>query len=222
MTALTRTARTRAVSSSGAPTAAAQAASASDRRPGALAGGQSGSGPLLIWTEGSAGTGDVYLQPLNSSGAMQGTATAITMEANADGTLDAVVFPSGGAIVFGALVDGVHPEVRFRAIDDTGMPTGDERVLGTGKDGSIAAFAGGFVVSYRTVASGTTPPEIHVLLVSALGDVVEDIMLVQAAPSGGRTTIRVSGDGQIAVTWANATDTGVDVQLAFLSCGTGG
>ncbi len=222
MTALTRTARTRALDITGAPTADAQTASGDARTPGQLALGEIGSGPVLLWTEGSAGAGEVYVQLLRSSGATSGTATPISTEANADGTIDAVLHPSGGAVVFGALVGGVRSEVRFRPLDTAGAPTSDERVLATGTDASIAAFAGGYAISYRAAASGTTPPEVHLLLVDAVGDVVDDIVVSQAAEHGGRTTVRVSGDGQIAVAWADQAETGTNIQLAHIACGTGG
>jgi hypothetical protein len=222
MVALTRTARDRMLDTMGVPSGAAQTASAAERQPGQLAGGELASGPHLVWTEGMDGIGEVYLQPLTSSGASDGAATAISAEANADGTIDAVLHPSGGAVVFGALVDGVRSEVRFRAFDGDGTPSGDERVMGNGSDASIASFAGGYAISYRAAASETTPPQIHLLLADLVGDVVEDLIIADAAPSGGRTTVRVSGDGQIAVAWADRADPGTDIDVALITCGSGG
>lgn len=219
MTALTRTVRVRALDTSGAPTGPAQTASASDHRPGQLAIGELSDGPVLVWTEGSDGTGEVYLQPLTESGAADGAATALSIEANADGTIDAALFPSGGAIVFGALVEGVRRDVRFRALDGEGTPLGDERVLGNGTDASIAAFAGGYAVSYRTAGAA---PEIHLVLVSSVGEVLDEIMVSGAAAGGGRTTLRASGDGRVAIAWADHTDTGVNIELAYVTCGAGG
>lgn len=216
----TRSVRAQRVGADGAPIGASAVAS-SGHRFGALVLGELAAGPALLYptTEDTAGGPEtrVYVQGLTAAGAMRGGALRIDQEGNADGTVDAALFPSGGAVVFGVLVGGVRSEVRFRALDGEGGLVGDERILAQGTDASIAAFAGGYAVSYRASAS---PAEIRLLLVSNLGDVVAELPVAQAQLAGGRTTVRVSGDGNIAVAWAD-TDTQTAISVARVACGGG-
>jgi hypothetical protein len=57
------------------------------------------------------------------------------------------------------------------------------------------------------------------LLVSALGEVLDDVVVAQAQDSGGRTTLRVSGDGQIGISWADRQSAGTDIRFALVRCG---
>lgn len=220
-----RLVRAQRVSLDGAPAGEAATASTAGHRPGALVLAELAAGPVLLYTsaiDGPAGPETrLFMQDLTSAGAMRGAARPIDEEANADGTLDAFLTSSGGAVVFGALVGGVRSEVRFRAFDAAGAPLGDERILAQGTDASIAAFAGGYAVSYRAAASGEAPAEVRLLLVSELGDLITDVTVAQAMLEGGRTTVRVSGDGQIAIGWADSTPSQTDVRLARVACGAG-
>jgi hypothetical protein len=145
----------------------------------------------------------------------------LNAESNADGTVDAA-FVGGGAVVFGALVEASLRQVRFRAVDDMGAPLGDERALtvfpSVGTDASIAAFAGGYVVTYRRLPGEGMPAQIRLLLVTELGDVVSETTVADAAVSGGRTTVRVSGEGRMAVSWADVIEGATVVRLALLRC----
>ncbi len=212
----TRTARARPLDASASPTAAAETASAVGQRPSQIASGTLADGPVLIWME----AGTIVMQPITTSGATRLLASRLDAESNAEGAVDAALGANGGAVVFGALVDGVRHEIRFRALDASGALVGDERVLAAGTDASIAAFAGGYAVSYRAPASGETPAEVRLAFVDELGTVLRETPIVQALPEGGRTTLRVSGDGQIAIAWADRSSTSTDVRVAFVRCGT--
>lgn len=214
-----RTARARPLALDGTPMGTAGTASGAGRRPGQLALGELEAGPVLLWSDGIAGSGEVYLQGLTSAGATRGSATPISTEANADGSVDAALFPTGGAVVFGVLVAGVRHEVRFRALDRNGALLRDERILANGTDASITPFAGGYAVSYRSLPSGETPAQIRLLLVDSFGDVVDDQVVIPTVRGGGRTTIRASADGQLAIAWAEAVSAGTDVKVALVSCG---
>ena len=220
-----RVVRVRELGSDGAPTGSASAASDPAHQPAALVMGELSAGPVLLYpstVQGSSGPETrIFLQGLTSTGGMRGSAMPLDRSAIADGTLDASLAPSGGAVVFGVLVGGARHEVRFRAVGGDGMPLRDERVLVEGTDASIAAFAGGYAVSYRAPASGATPAQVRLLLLNELGDVVAEEPVADAMPEGGRTTVRVAGDGQIAVAWADSTGDETSVRLALIACGGG-
>lgn len=225
MVALTRSGRARTIAADGTASGAVQTTTAAANRPGQIAIGELDAGPVLVWSEGVGGSGDVLMQGLDASGARRGEVSTLSVEGNADGTVDAALGVSGGAVVFGVLVGGVRSEVRFRALDMEGAFVGDERILtegaAVGTDGSIAPFAGGYVVSYRALPAGGSPAQIRVLLVDAFGDVLETIPVADAAESGGRTTVRVTGDGQIGVAWADDADAGTEIRFGLLRCGGG-
>ncbi len=221
MAALTRVARAQRVASDGTPMGTPGTASSSGQRPGQLATGELDGGPVLIWSEGIGGSAAVYLQGITTSGGTRGARARVNTEDNADGTVDAALLPGGGAVVFGVLVEGVRREVRFREVPPDGAPTAaqPERVLAAGTGASIARFAGGYAVSYRAPASGETPAQVHLMLVDVNGDVLADLPVLDAAADGARTTVRVSGDGQIAIAWADRAAAGTDVRAAVVRCG---
>ncbi len=206
MVAGTRTAKTHLLSSGGAPSGSVQTVSSPGQSPTTPILSPLMGGPGVAWAEvGSSGT-DVILQRLDMSGATTGGPITLSTEHNADGAVDMATDEGGGAVVFGTLVGGVRPEVRFRPIDGTGMPTGPERILTMapeqGRDPSIAMFAGGYVVSYRAIAdTGLSQPEIRLAFVDRLGNVVTRTSVTNCVALGGRTTVRVAGDGTILVGW---------------------
>lgn len=216
-----RKARVLPIEGDGSPAGTAGTVTSAGQRPGSLALGELADGPVLVYSESvGGGGGEIWLQGITPSGAARGSAKPLTVETNADGTVDAAVGPTGGAVVFGAIVGGVRREVRFRALDGDGELVGDERVLGEGSDASIAAFAGGYVVSYRAPAEAEA--EIRLLLVNPQGDRVQEVLVSEALPQGGRTTVRVSGDGRIAVAWADSSTGGTSIRAAVVACGNDG
>jgi hypothetical protein len=206
--------RMRALGADAVPFAAPSTASST--RPAPFASGELSDGPALLWADPD--TKDVMLQKITTEGATRGTTSVISLESNADGTLDAALTPAGGAVVFGALVSGARREVRFRALDASGAPIDTERVIGAGSDASIAAFAGGFAVSYRASSFRSAPPQIRIAFVTALGDVIVQAAVADALDEGGRTSVRASGDGQLAIAWADRSVSGTDVRAALVSC----
>jgi hypothetical protein len=218
---LARSVRVRTIADDGTPTGSAQIASDDAHSPGQVALAETSEGPVLLYGALDGEVTRLFLQPLTDSGAIEGAFRTLDEEMNADGTVDAALTSSGGAVVFGTLTGGVRPEVRFRALAGNGAPIGDERILRDGSGASIAYFAGGFVVSYRAPASGEDGPQVRALLVDQLGEVVLDVPVADASLEGGRTTVSVSGDGQIAIAWADRAGGGMDMRAALLRCGGG-
>jgi len=224
MVAGTRTAKALPLSLDGSAAGPPQTVSMDGQRPGQVALGELGAGPVVLWSEGIGATQDLLLQGMTAAGARRGSPTTVTSESNADGTVDAALVPDlGGAVVFGVLVGGVRREVRFRAIDGDGAFSSDERSLltppATGTDASITRFAGGFAVAYRgDDGSGST--SIRLLLVDVLGEVLADVPVSAAQPGGGRVTIRATTSRQLAVAWADDTVDGVEIVTQIIRCGS--
>ena len=112
---------------------------------------------------------------------------------------------------------------RSRACDSAGACAGAERPLvsppTTASDASIAAFAGGFAVSYRADNGDGMGPQIMLALVDFIGEVHETIPVAPAAATGGRTTIRVTGTGDLAIAWADEGAASTDLFAQVIPCG---
>lgn len=215
----TRGARAIALETDGMVRGTVQTASATGALPGQLAAGELTDGPVLLWSEG----GDLLMQPLTAAGARSGSASTISAESNVDGTVDAALSVTGGAVVFGVSVGGVRNEVRFRAIDSAGGLVGDERVLvsppAIARDPSIVSFAGGFAISYRIDPMDGMGHRIQLLLVDAVGNRFDEMEVAGASAGGGRTTIRATGTGQLAIAWADQREGRLEITVALIRCG---
>lgn len=212
-----RTAHTRKLDADGVPTAEAQVASQSGESPsGDIALVTLVDGYGLLWNSASV----VRLQRLSSVGAATGSSEALTSE-NVNGGFDIAMTDTGGAIAYAATIGGSRREIRFRLLDDTGAVSASERIVTLapeqGEHPSIAAFAGGYLVSYRTRGAA---PMIRLALMSSTGDVLESVDVVEASSTGRQTVVRVSGDGQtILVTWVDdAEDSSVRGHWLRLRC----
>lgn len=193
---------TRVLSATGAPTAAATMASMMGDRVQAPTLAARSAGAVLAWGEPSRMPPAARVLALDAAGGPSGSPmVASDAVEGTDGTVDVTMGPLGGAVVYGVLVAGLRPELRFRALDDTGSPVESVRTVAeTGRDASIAAFGGGFVVSYR---SGAPDDVIRLAFLDAVGNGLGEIDLGPAEPQGGRTTVRVTDDGRILVAWAD-------------------
>ncbi|MGE0790744.1 MAG: hypothetical protein AB7S26_34035 [Sandaracinaceae bacterium] len=219
MVARTRQARALRLNTDGTANGGVQMVGTAGRSVGGLSLGELAAGPVVVWAEQGVGGQEVWLQPLTSDGANRGSPVALTASANSDGSIDVALGIDGGAVVFGVAVGGVRREVRFHAIAANGDLVGAERILTPdgGTDASIAAFAGGYAVTYRSPASPTS--QIVLLLVSALGAVLDEIPIQDASAGGGRTTVRVTGEGQIGISWADEAGGAIESHAALVRCG---
>lgn len=188
-----------------APTAAQRDASSAGQTISTPTLARRAGGLALAWVESATLTPNAMLQPLDANGAPVGAAHALSTEGNADGTIDLALDERGGAATFVASVAGVRPEVRARLLDDTGAPYDSERVITpapeSGRDASIAPLAGGYVIAYRALE--VTPPVLRIAFVANDLDVVTTLDVTPITPTGGRTTLRVTGEGRMLVGWAD-------------------
>ncbi len=176
-------------------------------------------GFVLAWVDSASATPSALLQPLDSGGAALGTPLPVSTENNADGTIDLAMNTSGGAAAFGVLVE-TRPEVRARAIDGSGQPTGPERVITraptAGRDASLDFFAGGYAVAYRAVDRPNA--QLEIALVTATLDVVGTIAVTGVAQSGGRISLRTTHDGSLVLAWADVDEETTTMRAARVRC----
>ena len=207
---------TRVVGATGAPTAAARTITTATNEVTRPTLGFRSAGAVLAWGESSSVPPAARVLALDAAGAASGSPVAASTEGNADGTSDITMDLFGGAMVFGATVI-VRPEVRIRLLDGTGTPSGSERAATTsaGRDASIASFGGGYLVSYR---SADAEPVIRLALLDAGGVFIDEYDLADAAAGGGRTTVRVTTEGRVLVTWADAGVAGTRIRAARVRC----
>ncbi len=207
---------TRVLAASGTPTAAERVITTSANEVVQPTLGARSAGAVLAWGEASSAPPAARVLSLDAAGASSGTPAVASTEGNADGTADLVMDRFGGAIVFGATVI-VRPEVRIRLLDETGAPVEAERAVtaSAGRDASIASFGGGYLVSYR---SADPVPVIRLALLDAQGVFIDEYDLADAAVGGGRTTVRVTTEGRVLVTWADAGVAGTRIRAARVVC----
>lgn len=216
----TRVLRTRVLSDSGAPMAAARTVTGAGSSPARPVLSRLGLDVLAAWVDAS---GFPVVQRIDATGAAVGTPVQIGAMANAAGTVDIYSNVLGGAVVWDVIVGGVRPEVHFMGLDSEGAPTGDERILTLapeqGRDPSIASLAGGFVVAYRAVMDDDiTEPTLRGALVDVFGDVVGSFDAGPLTDGGGRLTARASADGTVLVAWSDVTVFGTQFKAARIVC----
>jgi len=157
----------------------------------------------------------VWLQPIASDGTRAGLPVKLTDRVAAGSSIDLAQREDGGAAVYSIEIDG-RPQVRFRRLDRSGTPIGEERILiGTplrAQDASVFALAGGYAVVYRALPGGSvTETEVRMTFVSKDGSVMRDptgalqsFLIAPATVATSRLYVVVSVEGQIMVGWIDA------------------
>lgn len=185
-------------------------AASTGHKPKAMAMAQVGmENGVLAWVEEEESRG-VWLLSLDASGAPVGAPKQLTSLTSTGSSVDvATRVEDGGAVIYSVAVQNVNKEVRFRRLDEDGKPLGDEvKIVAAplqAKDASLARVAGGYVVTYRALPGGIiTAPQLRMAFITKEGNPQRDAMgrtvsykLADATADGGRTTVRVSLDGQI-------------------------
>jgi hypothetical protein len=193
-----------------------------------------GGGAVLLYAESGVTLPDVSLQRLDSSGVPAGAPEVMSTEHNAGGDVDVGLTPRDGAAVFTALIGGVRREVRVRLLDGTGTPGMSEFALNEGvEQGDSASVArlreavgwsagcrDGYAVVYRSYPDGGTRAVLRLILLDAGADVVRavDLDVPDVSNRGGRTTLRISADGQLLVAWTDARTDRIDIRAARIRC----
>lgn len=180
-----------------------------------------GAGYVLAWVEAS---GQVRMQVLDGQGAPVGTSVRVDKSGGAEGRIDlATTTSTGGAVVFDVRVGGQRGEARIRTFDDKGVLNGAETVVGSTDIGlwpSVVAYAGGFVVVYRSVDAdgrGVLRLASHGIL-GAYGGASTAIGIES---DNMPTALRISADGQhLTLAWLDQTNSSTTNELrrAWVRC----
>lgn len=180
----------------------------------------------LAWVD-EAGKPGVWLQRTSLLGVSKADPVLLTNLVNAGSTVDLAVREEGpgGAVLYSTTVGGVNREVRFRRLSNTGAVLADELKIVSSplqaSDASLARVGGGYAVAYRALPGGEiTAPEIRLTFISKEGNVMRNASgalisykLADAAPAGGRLTVRLSNDGQLLIGFIDATEAGQRLRL---------
>jgi hypothetical protein len=190
-------------------------------------------GAVIAYSDTVAGLPDVFLQRVDASGASVGAREMLSGEHNATGDIDVGLTALDGAAVFGANLDG-RRDVRIRRLDGTGTPSVAEyaanRDAEFGDSASVARLReavgwsrdcrDGYAIIYRSYPGAGAAPVLRLLLIDAGAQVVRvvDLNIPDISAQGGRTTLRISGDGQLLVAWTDAHADRVDMRAARIRC----
>lgn len=173
-------------------------------------------GYLVGWLGPS---GDVFVQPLQATLAAIGDPLSLTVNHDGDGTIDAVGSPAGGAAVYGVVPAVPRHDVHGHLLQSDGMLFHIEQAItigeDTGTDAAIAILGGGYVVAYRQ--SGVAPV-LRVLFLDGALQEVSRADLVPMSATGGPITARVSGDGNVLLTWSDLVGSVNHMRVARLRC----
>ena len=191
-------------------------------------------GALLVYTDTAGPLSDVFLQRLDMTGASMGPRETVSGEHDATGDVDVGLTSVDGAAVFTGNVGGTRRDVRIRLLDGTGTPGRAEYSANAtaefGDSGSVARLRqavgwsrdcrDGYAIAYRSYPDGGTTPVLRLLLIDAGARVVRtlDLNVPDISAQGGRTTLRISGDGQLLVAWTDARADRVDMRAARIRC----
>lgn len=164
-------------------------------------------------------TNDVWLQPLDATLAAVGDPLSLAASHDGDGTIDSVVASTSGAAVYGVVPGGTRHEVHGHLLAGDGTLFHIEQSLtigqDTGTDAAIAILGDGFVVAYR---QDGVAPVLRVLLLDGALREISRADLVAMTATGGPITARVSGDGNVLLTWSDLVGSVNHMRLARLRC----
>ena len=178
-------------------------------------------GYALAWVD--AASRHVHMQMLDASGTPIGTSSVVDSDADAQGGVALATNDMGGAVVFDVLISGQRAEVRFRAFDTMGAPSGSERVVtqapDTGLSPSIVPLRGGYALAYRS--SATADRSVRLLLLDRYGAQIAatDVAAIQSNELS--LALRVSPDEKrLFLGWVDRiAETGAyNLQRAWMHC----
>ena len=188
----------------------------------------------IAWVEEVANRG-IWLQRLDADGGPVGKPIQLTPYAAGGSTVDlATRAEDGGAAIYAVGIDDVNFEVRFRRLDETGKPIGEESKVVSRPEQGVGASAvrvgGGYAVAYRALRGGEVDsPQVRLVFVSKEGNVLRDtkgrlrtVGVSDAERDGSAVDIALSIDGSLLLGYVDGnTTTGNMLHLIrrSLSCG---
>lgn len=119
---------------------------------------------------------------------------------------DMAVHRGSAGVIYPAVEGGVRETIKFRRVEPDGSVTGPLLNIVDAprrtRDGAIAAFGQGYVVSHRQLTSRGEPEEqIQVAFVNQFGAIVHRGNLGTTSVEGGRTAVAATESGQVLAVW---------------------
>jgi hypothetical protein len=188
-------------------------AESDERKPVNLAFRQIGDANAVVAWSDEVGLPGVWVQRTDLEANPVGDPVLVSEVASPGTTVDLAARDAeneGGAILYSVNLGGTS-EVRFRRLNALGEVLADEiKVVSgalQGRDASFARLGGGYVIAYRALPGGAiTENEIRITFVSKEGILMRDaggtlvsFKVASAGQATGRTTLRVSNDGQLLI-----------------------
>jgi hypothetical protein len=188
-------------------------AESDERKPVNLAFRQIGKQNAVVAWSDEVGMKGVWIQRTDLDAKPVGDPVLVSDVASSGTTVDLGARDAeneGGAILYSVNLGGTS-EVRFRRLNALGEVLADEiKVVSgalQGRDASFARLGGGYVIAYRALPGGPiTENEIRITFVSKEGILMRDaggtltsFKVASAGAATGRTTLRVSNDGQLLI-----------------------
>lgn len=200
------------------------AAESDTRRPRALAVSplrEGGTAGVLAWLDSGSGSPGVHVVPLDGLGASAGDGVDVEAEIASSASLDIAARDNGAAVVY--TVGRTAGELRLLLLDEDGglertpvaITRGNERAT----DASIAPFASGYVIAFRSVQGGGTPT-VRLSFVDTQGVVAADGSqdVAEASGTGGQVQVESTNDGRLVLAWPDARPEGDVVRVLRLEC----
>lgn len=153
-----------------------------------------------------------YFQLLDGDGEPRTSPELLSEYSYSGGSLDITSDDRAGAMVYSISIDGME-QIRFRSFDLSGIRADERKIVSPpaeATDASVAWFgAHGYLVAYRALSGpGIDSPRIRMVAVDTGvnwdPDGLEPVDVADAAPDGGRTTIRMANDGTVMIAWLDA------------------
>lgn len=156
-----------------------------------------------------------------AEGGFTGTTQRLDTEENVIGRVVSARAGSQFAATFPVL-SGVRSELRFRPLDDMGVPRAPERVVTPAPEQGFGAamgpLGGGNVIAYRSQASSSDDATVRLRFVTDLGHDVGFLDVADTTVDGGAVALGVAGDGRMLVVWGTRETDGIQRRAARVEC----
>jgi hypothetical protein len=196
---------------------------------------------LLAYHSLDPARSEIILHQLNSRGEILAPSPApgepvtpyLTLAGGAgdSATVDIATDEKGGALVYSIEPAG-GLQVRFRKIsvtlgddlrdmvlDEVRLVTAPERPRGASIAKLIPGYVkSGYVVAYRALARDDVATKIRVLFADEVGHAEGSNDVYWAGDHGNRTSVKVSNDGRVALSWSDSEDGVEEPTLVNLWC----
>lgn len=185
-------------------------------------------GAVLLYKAGGSEP-ELVMQMLDATGQGKGTLEVLSGGAGPYGSAAATWEGGEGAVVYSVAPASTGGQVHFRSVESTGELRQDDRAIVApperGSDASIVRLVTGRTVSYMVAYRGVKESAegekgmIRVISLDKDGNVQGSSDVYEASLSGNRTSLRLTSNLRVAVSWTDVYDDGTrEHKLVNLWC----